>query len=74
MRIVDLPRRKRLAVQKIIASMSIEERKAWDTMASEDEEMLLLCLTTEHAHGGVFDLDGIKRHFRVARLLHEAAR
>lgn len=69
MRLRDFPRAKRRAVESIISSMSPEDRAAWDEMTAEDDETLLLCLREEYEHDGVFNLDGIKKHFRLARIL-----
>ena len=66
----DLPKKRRKAVEKIVASMDIVNRQAWDEMIKEDESLLLECLITQfREHGTVFDLDGIKKHFRLARIM-----
>ena len=70
----SIPREKRKAVERIVASMSPKERAAWDEMVAEDGELLLLCLKTQHEHGGVFNLAGIKKHFRLSRILLENVR
>ena len=70
----SVPRAKRKAIERVIATMSPKERAAWDEMVAEDGELLLLCLKTQHEHGGVFNLAGIKKHFQLSRILLGNAR
>jgi hypothetical protein len=68
--IKSLPRRQRKAAEQIIASFPPEDRKAWDEMAAEDEGLLIMVLGAELAcSGGVFDREGIRKHFRLSRIL-----
>jgi hypothetical protein len=74
MKLYDFPRRTRRKVEKIVASMESEDRNAWDEMITEDEDILIGCLMKEmEMMGGVWDLEGIKKHFRIARLFYLAA-
>jgi uncharacterized pyridoxamine 5'-phosphate oxidase family protein len=72
MKLADLPRKKRRQVEAVIKTMNAKERKAWDKMISQDEELLFACLQVQHDNGNIFDLDGIETHFKLARLLYEA--
>jgi hypothetical protein len=65
----SIPRSKRRQAARIVAGMSPEDRAAWDEMVAEDGEMLMLCLQVQYERGGVFDLEGIKKHFRLSRIL-----
>ena len=70
----SIPREKRKEVERIVMTMAPKERAAWDEMVAEDGEILLHCLVEQHKHGGVFNLDGIKKHFRLSRILLGNAR
>ena len=68
---LHLPRKIRAKMQKIINSMTAEERELYERLAAEDEELLAMCLVEQYAilQGNTFDLNGIEKHFRIAQVL-----
>lgn len=58
----------------IIKKMPKEEMDRVNKMLAEDEYLFIRCLITQREHnGGFFDLDGMEKHFRLARLMLEAS-
>ena len=66
---MKINRKTRRQIDAVVASMSPADRRAYKAMAAEDEALLFECLVTQVRGGGVFDLPGIQKHFRLARLL-----
>jgi hypothetical protein len=69
-----LTSRVRKKINTVLKVLPAEEKDRMNKMLDEDGQLLIDCLTIQHERGTPFDIDFIEKHFRLTRLVLQAAK